>query len=858
MGTRISPEWLQAQVRAYASLFPNYERYAQALRRVLERAVRAAFPEAVVQARAKSVSSFAEKAARKWEKYPDPVNQLTDLCGGRVIVQTLSQVESVRQFVDTNFAIVETEDIGRRLGDQEFGYRDRHYIIRLDPAKARSIGFSDDEIVAIGECRAELQVRTWVQHAWADALHDRTYKTTLRLTSEARRTGALLAALMEDGDRNFDRLVNELDGLAGSYASYASRSDLRKEADTLAVLLENEPAPDQKPGLALKLARLQAALGDHAAVVELLRPYAAVDTPRSSEIMLELGTALCRLHRQRPGAREYLEGRDWIRQVTARCASPDLTAVRDRGRLEGLRGRALSRLGWAWEIEEIHAAQARECYRQALEHEPGNPYYLADALAFELRVDPGSTIAATLRPVIRGAIRSCEAHVEAGLELPHAHFTAGRLRLLLGEEAPALADYLRGARHILEREGVCGCEVLEAEVAWLHRVNLGRELPESFRWVRDFLRLAHEARDCEDQPGRPLPDLPDARAGVVAPVLILAGGAGRASPAMLARVREPLLALLEELSGTVISGGTTVGVPGLAGELTASLGPFAPGGRSFRLLGYRPERLPDDATRDDRYDEAIAIGGSQFSVEQVFGYWVDILNGGHRPSDVRLLAIGGGALSALEYRVALALGASVGVVLETGGEADALLKDPHWNRSRNLLPLPLDPATFRAFIHPSEPATEIDPAALERMAREFHATYVASNPKQLPETMQPWELLSESYRIANLEQARYAIDILRAAKFLVRRAQGVPDASIQFTDAEVERMAELEHGRWNIERLRRGWRTGPRNDAARLHDCLVGWTALSDGPQGVKRFDRQAVRAFPRILALGGWEIVRA
>jgi len=36
-------------------------------------------------------------------------------------------------------------------------------------------------------------------------------------------------------------------------------------------------------------------------------------------------------------------------------------------------------------------------------------------------------------------------------------------------------------------------------------------------------------------------------------------------------------------------------------------------------------------------------------------------------------------------------------------------------------------------------------------------------------------------------------------------------------------MAELEHGRWNIERLRDGWRPGPRADEKKIHDCLVAW-----------------------------------
>jgi hypothetical protein len=71
-------------------------------------------------------------------------------------------------------------------------------------------------------------------------------------------------------------------------------------------------------------------------------------------------------------------------------------------------------------------------------------------------------------------------------------------------------------------------------------------------------------------------------------------------------------------------------------------------------------------------------------------------------------------------------------------------------------------------------------------------------------------------------------------------------------------MAELEHGRWNVERLRNGWRYGkPRDDDKKLHDCLVPWADLPDGDDGFKKYDRDAVRKFPAILAKAGLEIFR-
>ena len=68
-----------------------------------------------------------------------------------------------------------------------------------------------------------------------------------------------------------------------------------------------------------------------------------------------------------------------------------------------------------------------------------------------------------------------------------------------------------------------------------------------------------------------------------------------------------------------------------------------------------------------------------------------------------------------------------------------------------------------------------------------------------------------------------------------------------FSDAEVKRMAELEHGRRTTELLRDGWcHTKMRDDSRKVHDCLMPWNDL---PGHIRYFDRDSVRAFPEILA---------
>ena len=271
--------------------------------------------------------------------------------------------------------------------------------------------------------------------------------------------------------------------------------------------------------------------------------------------------------------------------------------------------------------------------------------------------------------------------------------------------------------------------------------------------------------------------------------------------------------------------------------------------RQFRLIGYRPAQLPDGLAHE-AYDEQRSADGD-FSPDQILAYWRDLFAAGVKPDDVLVLGIGGGELSALEYRIALSFGASVGVVAGSGGSAAKLMQDPLWAGTPHLYELPFDPATVRAFVMRAD--HDLDAAAQEEMAKTFHAKYVAGSAKRLPANMQAWERLHKTFRRANLEQAHYSVQILEAAGFEVRKAEA-PAILADFDKDEVERMAELEHGRWNVERLRDGWRHGTRGRRRKMHDCLVSWQEL---PDGIRKYDREAVRAIPEILAKAGLEVVR-
>ncbi len=74
-------------------------------------------------------------------------------------------------------------------------------------------------------------------------------------------------------------------------------------------------------------------------------------------------------------------------------------------------------------------------------------------------------------------------------------------------------------------------------------------------------------------------------------------------------------------------------------------------------------------------------------------------------------------------------------------------------------------------------------------------------------------------------------------------------------DAEIRRLAEMEHGRWNAERLSRGWRYDEIKDTKNKRSpYIVPWEQV---PESVREYDYNIVRKWPRTFHAAGLEIYR-
>jgi hypothetical protein len=123
--------------------------------------------------------------------------------------------------------------------------------------------------------------------------------------------------------------------------------------------------------------------------------------------------------------------------------------------------------------------------------------------------------------------------------------------------------------------------------------------------------------------------------------------------------------------------------------------------------------------------------------------------------------------------------------------------------------------------------------------------------------MVPWDQLPEEWKETNRAFADGIGAKLEATGGVLVPALLIdPDAPLfEFSDQEVEELAQLEHERWAADKLRSGWRYGPeRDDAGKIHPLLVDWAQL---PESERDKDREPVREVPVMLARAGFEILR-
>ena len=233
--TEKDEKWLDDQIKQFIKLGNRLKKFEQVLNIILKKAIKKSAPQSMLQTRVKSLSSFAEKAMRKRHKYRNSVKKMTDLLGGRIIVVTLSQLETISDYINNHFEIdwKNSVDVSERLKLTEFGYRSVHYVISIPKNKKKQknlikeLGFDIPE--EIFNLKAEIQVRTALQHSWADFQYYLSYKGAFKIPDKWVRDIAAKAARLEDIDNDFIRIYDGLKEYASTYGKYMTEEELQNE-----------------------------------------------------------------------------------------------------------------------------------------------------------------------------------------------------------------------------------------------------------------------------------------------------------------------------------------------------------------------------------------------------------------------------------------------------------------------------------------------------------------------------------------------------------------------------------------------------------------------------------------------------
>jgi len=159
-----------------------------------------------ITSRVKEKDSFFKKCELKnYER----VDKVTDIVGIRIITHILEDVKKVRELIEAEFEI-DSDNSGDKSSDlkpNETGYLSDHRIAQLNSSRSGLSEYKQHKGKVF-----EIQIRTLLQHAWAEISHENSYKFSGVLPEKISRHFYLTAGTLELIDQEFQRLIVELSG----------------------------------------------------------------------------------------------------------------------------------------------------------------------------------------------------------------------------------------------------------------------------------------------------------------------------------------------------------------------------------------------------------------------------------------------------------------------------------------------------------------------------------------------------------------------------------------------------------------------------------------------------------------------
>lgn len=157
-----------------------------------------------IVSRIKTKESLAQKVIKK-NKY-EKLDDITDILALRIITYFEDDISKIEELLNKEFKIDwENSTDKRSIEIDKFGYRSVHYILQLNDHKKELSEYADYK-----DIKFEIQIRSILQHSWAEIEHDLGYKSFTEIPQKAKRTFYRVAALLEQADIEFTKLKKEI------------------------------------------------------------------------------------------------------------------------------------------------------------------------------------------------------------------------------------------------------------------------------------------------------------------------------------------------------------------------------------------------------------------------------------------------------------------------------------------------------------------------------------------------------------------------------------------------------------------------------------------------------------------------
>lgn len=183
----------------YVATKPVFDAMCINVRRLVEELLKIeGIRVASIDGRVKGHDSLAEKLVRPGKEY-SKLADVTDVVGVRVVTFFEDDVDRVARVIDREFKLIPEHCNDRRKSEPDrFGYKSLHYVCELSEAR--------QNLLENGSFRGrpiEVQIRSLLQHAWAEIEHDLGYKGAVVLPPDIKRQLSRVAGLLEIADRDF-------------------------------------------------------------------------------------------------------------------------------------------------------------------------------------------------------------------------------------------------------------------------------------------------------------------------------------------------------------------------------------------------------------------------------------------------------------------------------------------------------------------------------------------------------------------------------------------------------------------------------------------------------------------------------